>query len=422
MNPNPILCLALVLSSGLVGCSSVSERPAAMSNAPAVGTFIYQIHMIDAKNGWAWSDGIEGSDLLPHPLLLHTCDGGRTWRDRTPRAFPYTTAGSCFLDSQTAWVTTPLDRRTSVCGLLHTTDGGKSWSSLIKQGTASYGRLLGNPSWHFFDAKHGVAYTADGGAGSSYVCVFETDNGGKDWKPVNIIPPACHYSSEPQGPIVLSNFTPERMVYCPPANVVITHGDMDDEKPKDAVRLSVSTNLGRSWRDLKLPLPSEKYREGLVACDTPVFLDGKNGWLPMRIGKRKADGSFAYNDVTAFYLTHDGGATWAPRPGIIEGGGDPPEGYGPCDIVSVRDIFVRVGANLFVTHDGAKSWWMIKPNIDFDRTSSHGGVAQIDFVDARHGWAVVYDTFDHFRDAKYWLYKTSDGGSTWVELPLRISQ
>lgn len=264
-----------------------------------------------------------------------------------------------------------------------------------------------------------MAYTTDGSTGSSWVLVFETDNGGKDWKRVNINPPGGHYSSEPQGPIGLSNVAPERMVYCPPANVVITHGDYLDEEPKDAVRVSVSTNLGKSWCELKMPLPSEKYREGLVACDTPVFLDGKNGWLPVGIGKRKADDSVTFNDVTAFYLAHDGGATWAPRPGIIGGGSDHAEGYGPCDIVSVRDIFVRVGTNLFATHDGAKSWRTIKPNIDFDRTASHGGISRIDFVDARHGWAVVYDNFPHF---KCWLYKTSDGGSTWAELPLRILQ
>src|SRR6266403_313408 len=131
MKPKFILCLALVLGGGLAGCSTVNEHPAAMSNATAVGTYISEIHMIDARNGWAWSSGDEYSNLLQNTLLLHTSNGGRTWLDRTPRAFPYSTAGSCFLDSQTAWVST-LDRKTYVGGLLHTTDGGKAWSVLIK--------------------------------------------------------------------------------------------------------------------------------------------------------------------------------------------------------------------------------------------------------------------------------------------------
>jgi len=82
-------------------------------------------------------------------------------------------------------------------------------------------------------------------------------------------------------------------------------------------------------------------------------------------------------------------------------------GRGQFDIVSARDIFVCNGANLYVTHDAAKSWQTIKPNIDFDRTSSHGEVYRIDFVDARHGWAVIYDNFPH---PKYYLYETSDAG------------
>jgi photosystem II stability/assembly factor-like uncharacterized protein len=356
--------------------------------------------------------------LLQNTLLLHTSDGGRTWQDRTPRAFPYSTAGSYFLDSQTAWVST-LNRNTNVGGLLHTTDGGKSWSVLIKQGAASYGCFTEGSICHFFDADDGVANSADGGAGSSWVRFYATHDGGKNWKPVNIIPPGGRYSNIPPGEIDLSDITPDRMGFCPPANVVITHGDMGDELPKDAVRLSITTNLGEIWRDVNLPLPSEKYRSGLVECDDLVFLDGKNGWLPVRILKRNADESVAWN-VLAFFATDDGGETWTSRPGIIEGGTNFVGSYRQLDIVSVRDIFVCNGANLCVTHDGAQSWQTITPNIDFDRTSSHGGVLQIDFVDAAHAWAVVYDTFKDFPHDKYYLYKTSDGGKLWMELPLKI--
>lgn len=265
-----------------------------------------------------------------------------------------------------------------------------------------------------------MANTADGSAGSSWVRFYATHDGGKNWKPVNIIPPGGVYSTIPPGEIGLSDITPERMGFCPPANVVITHGDMDDELPKDAVRLSITTNLGTMWLDVNLPLPSEKYHDGLVESDDPVFLDRKNGWLPVRIVKWNAGYTLAWN-VLAFYATDDGGETWTPRPGIIEGGTNFVGSYRQLDIVSVKDIFVCNGANLYVTHDGAQNWQIIKPNLDFDRTSSHGGVSQIDFVNATHGWAVVYDTFKHFTHNKYYLYKTSDGGKTWTELPLKIA-
>ena len=80
---------------------------------------IAEIHMLDATNGWAWSNGVEGQYLL-----LRTTDGGQTWMDRTPRAFPHIGGGGCFLDAQTAWVST-LDRKTHGGGLLRTVDGGK---------------------------------------------------------------------------------------------------------------------------------------------------------------------------------------------------------------------------------------------------------------------------------------------------------
>ncbi len=162
------------------------------------------------------------------------------------------------------------------------------------------------------------------------------------------------------------------------------------------------------------------YRDGLVECDTPIFLNGKNGWMPVRIVKWNAGHVLAWN-VLAFYTTDDGGETWTPRPGIIEGGTNFVGSYRQLDLVSGRDIFVCNGANLCVTHDGAESWRTIKPDIDLDRASSHGGVLQIDFVDATHGWAVVYDTFKDFPHEKYYVYKTSDGGATWMELPLRIA-
>ena len=82
--------------------------------------------MLDATNGWAWSNGLAGQQLL-----LRTSNGGQTWREVTPRAFPYLEFGGWFLDSQTAWVST-LDRKTYDGGLLHTADGGKSWSVLAQ--------------------------------------------------------------------------------------------------------------------------------------------------------------------------------------------------------------------------------------------------------------------------------------------------
>jgi photosystem II stability/assembly factor-like uncharacterized protein len=412
MKSKLILCLALVLSGGLfVGCAVVKEHSASISNPTGAENFISDIQMLDASNGWAQTG--DPDDFR----VLHTTDGGQTWSDVTPRPLP-AKVWDCvfpkchFPKPQMAWISY-YDKKTC---LLLTTNGGKSWLPWKPLGTFDndiHNYFLGYVSCRFLNASDGLADSIDGSAGSTWHIFFETHDGGLTWKPVR------PDDQEPSATIGVSDINPDRMGFYPPANVIIAHGDMDDEKPKDAVRLSISTNLGQSWRDVSLPLPSEKYREGLVVPEEPVFLDARHVWLPAHIIKENANGSLAWN-VLVFYATDDGGWTWTPRPGMVEFGTNHIGDERQLDIVSARDIFVCDGPDLYVTHNGAQSWQTIKPNIDFDRMSSNGGVAQIDFVDATHGWAVHYDTFDRAPHDKYYLYKTSDGGANWVKLPLKI--
>jgi hypothetical protein len=333
-------------------------------------------------------------------LLLLTADGGASWTDGTPRDISNGTniEEVYFWDLRHGWVTVR-DSKKEVIYMLLTTNGGKSWTRAAIPFFNTDGLGL-----HFFNPDHGVAGEVDAGLGNAYYRFFETHDGGKNWKPVMIVPPDPEMSRP--GEIHLCNLCGDTINYDPPANVIIAHGDMGDEEPKDAVRLSISTNLGKSWHNLNLPLPSEKYRERLIECDTPVFVDDKHGWLPVHLIKENADGTNADGTVgtvtwneMAFYTTDDSGETWTPRPGIIDGGTN---GIGSLDIVSAKNIYVNSGANLSVTHDGAQSWQTIKPNIDFDRTNSNGDISdgiswQIDFVDVKHGWAVISETFNKAR-------------------------
>ena len=47
-------------------------------------------------------------------------------------------------------------------------------------------------------------------------------------------------------------------------------------------------------------------------------------------------------------------------------------------------------------------------------------MSRMDFVDTTHGWVVIYDIINDYPYSRYSLYKTSDGGSTWTELALKI--
>ena len=83
---------------------------------------------------------------------------------------------------------------------------------------------------------------------------------------------------------------------------------------------------------------------------------------------------------------------------------------------------MRGGPNLYVTHNGARSWRTIKPNVDFglEGAKSRRDVSRMDFVDATHGWILISDNHSFAPYGKCPLYRTSDGGSTWTELPLKI--
>jgi photosystem II stability/assembly factor-like uncharacterized protein len=99
---------------------------------------------------------------------------------------------------------------------------------------------------------------------------------------------------------------------------------------------------------------------------------------------------------TGFYATHDGGQTWEFVSFM--------PGAGSVDFVSPSDGFFWTGEQFFVTSDGAQTWTTVNADTSFKDI-----FAGMDFVTTRTGWVWIYD-----QNSQFGLYKTTDGGMTWV--------
>jgi len=370
--------------------SAVPLPTAAGASGPAV--VLSQVHPLDQVNGWGWSSqAADGTSRL-----LRTQAGGATWRDVSPQGQGLTPFSSSFLDLQTAWVAL-YDPNASADTLLRTTDGGQTWVSLPQA-------EIQGASYEFTSPTEGVAVMAGVGAGNLYLNLNRTQDGAASWTPLLISTPRAE-PDLPEGTVHLCSICGDSLYY-DPARLVITYGDLASD-PGGAVRLSVSTDLGRNWKELSLPLPGLQYADGLVAPQSPVFF-GNEGFLPVNISKYAADGTLAYSAL-ATYLTQDGGQTWSQSAAILE---NKSAFFDSVQVLSPREAFVRCGSNLCVTHDGAQTWQTLPASLDFDINSAGSFVSQFQFIDLQTGWAVVPAP----DGSTYRLWKSTDGGATWAQL------
>lgn len=338
--------------------------------SPAITTVIsptlVQIDMLDESNGWGLSDH----------NILRTEDGGSHWIDVTPKEITVTVRpSSFFLDKNTAWALTPRGQDFGAGILSHTGDGGKTWS--LTQVPFSGGYL------DFLDAQHGWSLDAsDCGAGSCGGKLYQTQDGGNTWTVATIIDPndanapgRLPFSGDKSGVTFLD----------------LTHGWATGSIPMDNYAwLFASLDGGKTWQHQDLALP-QGISTSMLGIDPPRFFNAQDGILPVNL--------FASDLVKDFYVTHDGGKTWAPTRVAASGG--------VYSIVSMQDLWVWNGGTLYVTHDGAQNWTPVTPNVDLSQT-----IAQLDFVSKDVGWVLNMDA-----NGVTQLLKTTDGGATWKPVP-----
>lgn len=390
----------------LVGCGPVGTPQATASPVPPTQTGevptstatlqpitgLSDLHMIDSLSGWAWTAKTENRFAL-----LHTGDGGQTWSDVSPKDFPFVPDGSFILDAETAWLQL-YNPTPNSSGLARTTDGGKTWSVL------NNALAFPSPSFQaqFVTSQNGWAESVDIGAGNVSIQLYQTQDGGTQWKQIMVTGPVPDPTA-PDGTLHLCNLCGDRLYY-DPERLIITHGDLATRSPGGGVRLDVSTDAGRSWTSVQLNLPKSAYAPDLIVPGQPIFFHLNDGLLPVQMQDPNSSGPGTA--ALALYLTHDGGRTWQASPSILE----KVNLFDSVDALSPLDIYVTCGSNLCATHDGAQTWTTLQTNLNFASSDTQESVSQFDFVSPMTGWALSGMA------GSFSLYETKDGGESWSRL------
>lgn len=128
---------------------------------------IYDIHFINANEGWAVGGDDSCSDnscTLAGAVILHTLDGGDTWDNVAPETKdPVALASVYFVNDQLGFAA-------GTFSILRTTDGGETWSETIVENPGATLKHV-----RFFDENNGLVMGIFGK-------VFKTSDGGDTWE------------------------------------------------------------------------------------------------------------------------------------------------------------------------------------------------------------------------------------------------
>jgi photosystem II stability/assembly factor-like uncharacterized protein len=341
---------------------------APLVEAPA----LVEIHFLNELDGWG----------VTETQIVRTNDGGITWYNVTPPDLTETgsTVETFILDNQHAWVQKPDFNNFPNNGLLyHTTDGGLTWT--ISSTPFSGGDLS------FIDVNNGWMLADLGvGAGSNAIAVFQTRDGGATWTQTYTNDPNLSNAGDslPLGGIK-SGLTPLNMQTAWVSGVTYASG---------TVYLFRTDDGGHTWTPVTLELPAgaENFELG-IDKDQMQFVSATDGFLAVRMSGEATQ--------TAVYITNDAGNTWTLTPTLIPNAG-------ASEFLSAQEAIIYNGEQFYVTHDAARTWNTVSPNIVFGDS-----FANMDFVNPNTGWVITVDPANHRS-----LNRTTDGGATWSpELP-----
>jgi photosystem II stability/assembly factor-like uncharacterized protein/DNA-binding CsgD family transcriptional regulator len=332
-----IAAATMVIAGGVfVGVRLLARQPD--QELPRSSTFgqvidrpaFNQLKMATASVGWGRSQN------GPAFTIIHTEDGGRTWRDVSPAIAKTDVREAFFVDPQHAWVLAS-DSTPATPGLgtriLRTADAGRTWNAAQVRGalTSTTSQLT------FVDVQHGWFVTNSGGG-----VIYRTSDGGRSWREISSSPGT---NSKPALPadcrgVALSFVNPNR-------------GFASEICGGGPAFLFRSEDGGASWQLQTLPRAdnaTEPASTGTVLTPTfPTTSDGFLGlWDPL-----PAD-ALSWEDarLRGIYATHDGGRTWQP----LQMGPNVMLGLGDVFFLDPLHGWLADPAHSFRTIDGGQTW------------------------------------------------------------------
>jgi photosystem II stability/assembly factor-like uncharacterized protein len=316
------LAQALALSAdSLAGFGPPSPPAPAGNGSLTANTDLLGLHMANAQSGWA----------LGGDKLYRTDDSGVTWTAITPPEAALEAGGApsyspaFFLGADTAWVTAPQGESVAV---FRTDNGGRTW----RKATVPVKSMGGTRLW-FIDADQGWLLVPEGAAMMhEAVALYHTGDGGATWNKVAETDPQqghpgdIPFAGDKSGIAFRDAHTGWITGYTP----VPGH-----------VYLYVTHDGGKTWGEQPLAVPATLADHDMSSFPPQIFgLDA--AVLPVQTG-----------DGILFYVTGDGGKTWAagaPLPRTQR------ETSLVWDFADMANGVVADGNRLWRTTDGGKTW------------------------------------------------------------------
>jgi len=341
-----------------------------------------RIRMVDDLNcadGWAIT-----SDT---GQLLRTEDGGVHWKNVLSEIEVRNPGSAFILNEQAAWVV--------VDGKLYRThNGGSNWES--------FSVPFNGGTLYFSNASDGwVEADPDCGAGTCYLQLLQTTDGGRTWELMSVSNPEGNQEDLPIGTVhILSS---DRFQFTHSSTLWYGGNRMTESTYAD---LWVSRDNGRNWQHIQKSLPGlDQNIISPVWVDLPIFMNDTDGYFSAKYYLPDKNGGDPVQTMAVF-TTRDGGWNWFARTRILPG----VDAMAHIDFIDEMNAFIQCGENLCFTNDGALTWEIIQSNLRF-MPEGNFELIGFDFASIQTGWVIVTRG-----DGVNGLYKTINGGKTWNEM------